>query len=227
MNKKCLINETEQIDSIIKLITTTVHNLLKQQNQIVMAVSGGKSPIALFNKLSTIDIPWEKIIITLVDERLTNTDSLDSNENLVRTHLLQNKAVSAGFNGLILPEQDMQKMLNNANSWVDQIDIAILGMGEDGHTASIFPDCPEFNQAINRNIPPAYIETNPISAKYTRIGLNLSGLIRIPHLILSITSGIHGNIKLKVLDEALNGNNQNYPISYLLKQRSNIHIFSS
>ncbi|HLX53653.1 MAG TPA: 6-phosphogluconolactonase, partial [Aquella sp.] len=98
--------------------------------------------------------------------------------------------------------------------------------GEDGHTASIFPDCPEFKQATDKNKLPSYIETNPISAKYKRIGLNLSGLIRIPHLILSVSSGTHGDLKLKVLNEAMKGENQNYPISYLLNQRIDIHIFS-
>lgn len=216
-----------QINLIIKYITATTHDILKQQDKITLAVSGGKSPIPLFKELSNLNLPWEKVTITLVDERVVDTKSEDSNENLVRTYLLQNNAAKAKFKGLVLPEQNMQKMLNNANTCVDQIDIAILGMGEDGHTASIFPDCPEFKQAIDKNIAPAYIETNPISAKYTRIGLNLSGLIRVPHLILSVTSGAHGDLKLKVLSEAINGDNQNYPISYLLKQRSDMHIFSS
>lgn len=227
MNNNALSNNEMQINLIIKYVTATIHDLLEHQNQITLAVSGGKSPIPLFKELSNTPLPWEKITITLVDERVTDTNSLDSNENLVRNYLLQNQAAKAKFKGLVLPRQNMQEMLNNTNTWINQIDIAILGMGEDGHTASIFPDCPEFKQAINKNIAPAYIETNPISAKYTRIGLNLSGLIRIPHLLLSVSSGAHGDLKLKVLNEAINGDNQNYPISYLLKQRSDIHIFSA
>jgi 6-phosphogluconolactonase len=159
----------------------------------------------------------------LVDERVTNVNSEDSNEHLVRNHLLQAMAAKAKFKGLVLPGNDIQKMLDNANLWATQIDIAILGMGEDGHTASIFPECPEFELAINKNLAPAYIQTNPMSAKYRRISLNLSGLIKIKHLILSAS----GNTKRKVLQEAVKGDNQNYPISYLLQQRPDMNIFLS
>lgn len=223
MNLNLLSSDTEQIDLIIKSIIKSIEHLLKKQDQIILAVSGGKSPIALFKKLSGTSLPWEKIIITLVDERLTDTNSLDSNEHLVKTHLLQNKAKSAIFKGLVFPHHNITQMLANANAWVEQIDIAILGMGEDGHTASIFPECPEFKHAINKKLKVAYIETNPMSAKYSRIGLNLSGLIKIKHLILSAS----GETKLKVLQEATKGNNTNYPISYLLKARPDINIFLS
>jgi 6-phosphogluconolactonase len=227
MNKDLLSGNDQQIDLIVEYITKTIHDLLKQQDRIILAVSGGKSPIPLFEKLSNVQLPWEKVTITLVDERVTDTSSADSNELLVRTHLLKNQAASAKFWGLVLPKSSLPEMLNNANSLVNQIDIAVLGMGEDGHTASIFPECPEFTQAIDKNVKPAYIETNPLSAKYTRIGLNLSALVQTRHLILAVI-GIKTNAtKLKVLNDAINGHNQDYPISYLLKQRPDVRIFSS
>ncbi|MCC2626200.1 MAG: pgl [Burkholderiales bacterium] len=227
MSNNFVSDNDQQIDLIVKYITTTICDLLKQQNQVTLAVSGGKSPIPLFEKLSIAKLPWEKITITLVDERVTDTNSADSNELLVRTHLLKNQAANAKFSGLVLAKSNLPEMLNNANSLVNQIDIAILGMGEDGHTASIFPECPEFKQAIDINAKPAYIETNPLSAKYTRIGLNLSALLKIRHLILAVI-GITANVtKLKVLDDAIKGHNQDYPISYLLRKRPDVCIFSS
>lgn len=221
MNLNLLSSDEEQIDLIIKSITNSVHTILSNQSKVTVAVSGGKSPIALFKKLSLTNLPWDKIIITLVDERIIDTSSEDSNENLVKTYLLQNLATRAHFNGLVLPEKNVTQMLDNAKPWVEQIDIAILGMGNDGHTASIFPECNEFLDAINLNLAPAYIITTPISAKYTRIGLNLSALTKIKHLILSAS----GDTKLNILKEAQKGNNPNYPISYLLKQRPDMHIY--
>ncbi len=227
MNKDLLSSNDQQIDLIVEYIIKTIHDLLKQQDQVTLAVSGGKSPIPLFEKLSDADIAWDKVTITLVDERVTETSSADSNELLVRTYLLKNHAASAKFNGLVLAQSNLPEMLDNANSWVNHIDIAILGMGEDGHTASIFPECPEFIQAIDKNAKPAYIETNPLSAKYKRIGLNLSALIGTRHLILALI-GIKTNpTKLKVLNDAINGHQEDYPISYLLKQRPDVSIFSS
>ncbi len=220
MNFNLLQNESLQIDSIIKTITAIVQQLLNSQDHVTIAVSGGKSPITLFQKLSKTNLPWDKINITLVDERVTDTNSLDSNENLVRTHLLQNNAIRAKFLGLISPEKNMAKMVTYANKWVNQIDIAVLGMGEDGHTASIFPDCPEFSVAVDKTESASYIETNPISAKYKRIGLNLKALSEIKYLILSIS----GEIKLKVVQEAAKYENANYPVSYLIKQRPDMQI---
>lgn len=221
MNLELLPNETEQINLIIQSISNQVSRLLINQDFVTLAVSGGKSPIPLFKKLSNIALPWEKIKITLVDERLTNPDSADSNENLVQTYLLQNQAAKAQFLRIISSD-DKTVILERASRWVNQIDIAILGMGEDGHTASIFPNCTEFVTAIDKNAKAAYIETNPTTAKYTRIGLNLSALIQIKHLIVSIS----GEAKLKVIQEAAKTENKDYPISYLIKNRPDIHVFT-
>ena len=62
-----------------------------------LAVSGGRTPVALFQALSQADLDWSKVTVTLVDERWVSPDHDDSNEKLVRTHLLQNKAARARF----------------------------------------------------------------------------------------------------------------------------------
>lgn len=214
-------DQTKQIDAIINNLVSTIHKLLEQQETVRIALSGGKSPISLFHKLSTTKLPWPKINLTLVDERITDTSSIDSNENLVRLHLLKNLAENAHFDGLFLNSTDINTMIKLSHRWVEHIDIALLGMGKDGHTASIFPDCSELEVALDLTRPPSYIETNPISAKYTRIGLNLSALKHIKSIILSI----NGNTKLNVLKEANIHKNKNYPIGYLLNVRDDVHVF--
>lgn len=216
-------NQIEQLDAIIGYLSRHINEVLLQQHTVTIALSGGKSPIALFNKLSQVkSIPWDKITLTLVDERITNSENPDSNAFLVRTNLLQNLAKSAKFKELVtLDSIGINEVLLNANNTVDKIDIIILGMGDDGHTASIFPDCKEFNEAINLKNQPAYIETNPISARYKRVSLNLSALIKAKYLILSI----NGNHKINVLKEASKQINNNYPISYLLFNRPDLQAF--
>lgn len=208
-----------QIGNLSSHIANLIIETISAKNHAVIAVSGGKSPIPLFAKLSNTELDWEKVTIVLVDERDVDTQNADSNENLVRTHLLQNKARKAKFIGLM--QQDSNIILQQANFTIPTIDIAILGMGNDGHTASIFPDCPEFEYAIDISTPYNYIFTNPISAKYKRITLTLNALKKIPHLVLSIS----GSEKHEILIEAQKIENKNYPISYLIKARPDMQVY--
>ncbi len=214
-------NAEAQISGIIDYLTATISTCLKSKPSLCIAVSGGKSPIALFEKLSQQDIDWSKIIITLVDERFVETNSLDSNESLVKNHLLQNLAEKTRFIGLSNIQAGIVSSRDDAEKNVPEIDIAILGMGEDGHTASIFPCCKELKSATNLNQTERYVITHPVTANYSRIGLNLTALIKIPKLILSI----NGKKKLEVLEKSLENRTSQLPIGLLLANRTDSEIF--
>ena len=219
MNLNVYATQKQQIDALSQAIFDYIMQTLKTKSQIVIAVSGGKSPIPLFTKLSNLELPWEKITITLVDERVVAPQDLDSNENLVRTYLLQSNAQKAKFIGIISDINDAKKCLDNINNNIKTIDLAILGMGEDGHTASIFPNMPELDEALHTKNK--YLITNPISAKYQRITLSLNGLVNVSRLFLSITN----EIKLNVFKESILSTNLSYPISYLLDKRDDISVY--
>ena len=214
MNIHSFGSQSEQIEAIIQRIHHSILQILKVKSNVTIAVSGGNSPIPLFNKLSQVNLPWNKINITLVDERIVDPSSPDSNEHLVRKYLLKNSAINANFIGIISPADSTKKLINGFN-----IDIAILGMGEDGHTASIFPDCKEYNQAIDLNNEYGYIVTRPISAKHERLSMTLSHIIQVPELILNIS----GAIKFNVLNESVR--NTDYPIHYLIKARDDLQVY--
>lgn len=216
-------NAESQINGIINHLLQLITKLLETKSELCIAVSGGKSPIGLFNKLSQQDIDWKRITVTLVDERFIPTDNQDSNENLVKAHLLKNMAKAAKFIGLSNTTMALESVIDNLNINMPEIDIAILGMGEDGHTASIFPCCKELESASELNSTQRYIATNPTTANYQRIGLNMSALIKIPHLILSI----NGNKKLEVLEDALKIEKNQPPIGLLLSNRPDTKIFWS
>lgn len=115
---------------------------LKHQERVSLAVSGGSTPLPFFDALSVLDAPWEQVDITLVDERWVDEDHSDSNAALVKRHLLQNKAASARFFPLKQP-CDLQQGVAACRSIIQSlgrcIDVVVLGMGGDGHTASWFP----------------------------------------------------------------------------------------
>ncbi len=207
----------EQVTAICEHLKSYITESKKER--ITLAVSGGKSPIALLQKLSQMDLPWHNIDITLVDDRFIDETNIDSNAHLVKRYLLQNNAEVANFIHLISDENNIENSISNANNAIKNIDIAILGMGEDGHTASIFPDCPELINALETQ--QTYIITNPQNAKYQRIGLSMHALKKIPCLILSI----NGKIKHEVLIKANLQKDLHYPISYLLESRNDIQVY--
>ena len=113
--------------TLIDDIDASLRDSLLKTGKVSIALSGGSSPVALYESLSSIDLEWERVCVTLIDDRLVPADHDDSNQKLVRKTLLQGKASTAEFIRLQdWPESNLP-------------DIAILGMGTDGHFASLFP----------------------------------------------------------------------------------------
>ena len=122
---------------------TALANRLKINESAWLAVSGGSTPGLFFQALSQAELEWSRIGVTLVDERWVPQESPRSNEALVRQSLLVNKAAAARFvplyNGAATPEAGLESVQALFASLPLPFAAVILGMGEDGHTASFFP----------------------------------------------------------------------------------------
>src|SRR5690606_28900262 len=92
---------TEYVQALVSKIAATLTRAVDVHGRAGFAVSGGRSPIPIFEALSQTSLPWDAVHITLVDDRFVPVEHPDSNEKLVRTHLLHNKAVAAQFTGLV------------------------------------------------------------------------------------------------------------------------------
>lgn len=213
---------TAQVQALAESIASTLTRVINEQGSACLAVSGGRSPIALFAALRVLPVSWADVSITLVDERAVPPEHPDSNARLVREHLLQDAAVAARFFPLVLPPHvhggsvDVDACVATANDPFQQPDVVILGMGDDGHTASLFPDAPELGDGIDRAHAPAYLPVRPGAAPHRRISLNLSALCAARRLFLSIT----GADKRGVFDRAAQGDAQPaLPVSYVIHQR--------
>ncbi len=174
------------------LAATCVAELLRQgiaeRNVAGLAVSGGRSPIAFFDQLSRQILPWEKVSITLVDERWVPTSSEESNEHLVRQHLLRNAAASAQFVPLKTNATSPQDALAERETAINKIpsplDAIVLGMGEDGHTASLFPGAENLSAALDVTRPALLIDIDPPHADHRRISLTLRALLHTRCVVL-------------------------------------------
>lgn len=174
---------------------------IASRGQAYLVVSGGRTPQALFQKLSQAELDWSKVTITLADDRFLPDTEVDSNERLVKASLLQNNAGKACFISLYAPfakaEQAVPELLTRVVE-LPTFDAVILGMGEDGHTASLFP-CSQELQAGMATAAPALLAVNPTTAPYQRISLSKTRLLNSRFLFLHLV----GDSKLKVLEQAM------------------------
>lgn len=142
-------------------VTQALENRLRQSERAALAVSGGKTPVTFFEALSLCKIEWNRIDVTLVDERWVDESSRRSNARLVKTHLLQNAASAANFMALYTgdatPEQALSKLSMPIGSLPLPFAAIVLGMGEDGHTASFFPYGSRLSKALDL-LSPDYVE---------------------------------------------------------------------
>lgn len=103
-----------------------------------------------------------------------------------------------------------------------QPDVLVLGMGADGHTASIFPQAPQFGDAVAPDYPQPLLHTTPVTAPHERISMTLAAIERTPSVYLSIA----GAEKLAVYRQAEQGRNPQFPISYVLTSaKVSVHVF--
>jgi 6-phosphogluconolactonase len=198
---------------LTKLISDKLKLAIAKKGNATFVVSGGNSPLKLFDNLSKIDLPWNKVQITLVDDRLVDKNHIHSNQKLITDHLLKNKAKLANF--IPLSEEIIKSKII-----VTPFDINLLGMGEDGHFASLFPDMiKNFNSFDLNTDPNVFSITSHGDPFLPRITMNLSLILKSEFIVLLVK----GAIKQKIIDQAKN--DISLPIHYLLKSRtSNIMI---
>ncbi|MFG6157405.1 6-phosphogluconolactonase [Halomonas sp. 1390] len=176
---------------------------LAERERALLVVSGGSTPVPFFEALAAMDLPWARIEVTLADERWVAEESADSNARLVREHLLQGPAAEAAFvpltSGAETPEQGVDEVAARLADLAWPASAVVLGMGGDGHTASLFPDSRELGLALTTEAPLVAVRTP--SQPQPRITLSAEWLHRARRHFLHIT----GDDKRDVLARALSG----------------------
>ena len=188
-------------------IASTLEESILKKGSAILVVSGGSSPIKIFNYLNQLQIQWSKVTIILGDDRMLDTANIDSNDRLIRENLIINNAESAKYISL-------SDSLLKSSQLKFPFDIALLGMGLDGHFASLFPELLNNSSLFDMNAPhEIYISDIPLGTpSHKRITMNLSMLLDTHRCILLVSS----ESKRRVLDQAKN--NANLPLYHLINQ---------
>jgi len=190
---------------------------LAREGRAAMVATGGSSPIGAYQRLSRLPIDWARVEITLSDERWTPPTGADSNERMVRQHLLADAASAARFEALWSSAPTPEAAAERADPLIGAMapfDIVLLGMGEDGHFASLFPGNPMLALGLDEDSPRSCIAV-PAAAPappQPRISLTLRALLQARSIVLLIS----GDAKHRTVEAALAG--ADLPVRRLLTQ---------
>jgi 6-phosphogluconolactonase len=192
---------------IAKSIASTLEESVLKKGYATFVVSGGNSPLEIFSHLNQMPIPWSKITIILGDDRMLDSGNSDSNDKLIRENLIINKAESAKYLSLIDPLVTPSKINF-------PFDISLLGMGLDGHFASLFPELLANLSLFKADAPhEIYLSENALGhPSHKRISMNLSKLLNSDRCILLVSS----ESKRAVLDQAIG--DSRLPVHHLINQ---------
>jgi 6-phosphogluconolactonase len=203
-------------DALAEAVAGNLKSGVKSRGAASLAVSGGSTPARFFRALSQRDdVPWDKVTITLVDERWVDETSDRSNGRLVRANLLTGRAAAASFVPLYQggTEPDVYASGLAQRQVPQPLDAAVLGMGNDGHTASFFPGGDTLAEALTGEGPVVAIRAP--GAGEPRVTLTLTALLAARALYLHI----EGNEKVETLQKAeAEGPIEDMPVRAVLRQ---------
>lgn len=209
-----------QAVALAERVAEQLRTALNERGHALIAVSGGSTPKAFFARLSLEKLDWPHVQITLVDERWVPDTDERSNARLVDTTLLKNAAASASFVPLYTdartPEEGLAATTARITALKLPFDAVVLGMGDDGHTASFFPGGDRLADALDLAGTAPVVPMRAPDAGEPRITLSLPTLLNTRSLFLLVA----GDKKRDVLADARLGLGpaRDYPVRAVLTQ---------
>lgn len=204
-------------EALAESVGATLEAAVAERGEARLVVSGGSTPQTLFSRLRTRPLPWEAVRVTLADERWVPAEHPESNEGMVRESLLQGPAAAASFKGLKTPAEDPASGLAACEALVAELrpfDVVLLGMGGDGHFASLFPDDPRLAEGLDLQSPRSCHPVAPAGSRLARMSLTLPALLDSRRVVLYFM----GEEKWRIYQRATGGGaERDLPVRALLR----------
>ncbi|MGR6873158.1 6-phosphogluconolactonase [Pseudomonas sp. HK3] len=205
-------------DALLSHISGSMNSTLSKGEKVKLALAGGNTPKGLYTKLSNTTLDWEEIAVTLTDERWVDSMDEASNERMLKQTLFQNKAKIGQFLGLKnskdSPELGQSHTASLLREHFSRLDYVVLGMGDDGHFASIFPYMDNTDALLDLEQTEECLPALP-KGQPARMSLTLRYLLTAKHIFLLVT----GQDKKEIIQQQSNENaSPILPIYRLLHQ---------
>ena len=198
---------------------------LENQKAATLVVSGGTTPARCFQELAHLDIEWDRVNVLASDDRWVPSDHEDSNEKLIRNKLLVNGASIAGLLPFFKADTPIEVRCEELDQEIRFMPFpfacSLLGMGADGHFASLFPDAENLGEGLDLESQRLCLPVQTGASPYPRVSLTLAALSRSDEIVLLF----FGDDKRRIFEKAKAGNAR-YPVTRLLRQkRAPVHVY--
>ena len=203
-------------DAAASVLASALTDGVGKRGQAGFAATGGSTPAPVYDRLSTMTVPWDKVVVTLTDERFVPPTDPSSNEGLLRRHLLIGEAAKATFAPLYFEGVDQDEISAKAEPGVAQVlpfGVVLLGVGPDGHFASLFPGNPALAAGLDPESERTVIAVpaGEPAPDLPRISLTFQALIQSSLIVLLVT----GQAKKTLLEGPVD---PSLPIAAILNQ---------
>ncbi|MEE4164076.1 MAG: 6-phosphogluconolactonase [Woeseiaceae bacterium] len=219
--------ETREAASIAaaEAISALLERRLDAHEKASLVVSGGTTPSRCFAELANLELDWDNVHVVLSDERWVPADSDDSNEKLVRETLLTGRAAGASLLPVYREDTDPAARSEEIDQAIRLLPFpfacSLLGMGEDGHFASLFPDAGNLEAGLDPDNTTLCLPVSTAASPHPRISLTLSALSRSDEIILLI----FGAAKRAVLESAASLQSELPVARLLLQKRAPVNVY--
>jgi 6-phosphogluconolactonase len=187
--------------SLAEEVASRLRAAIEERGGASIALSGGSTPRGLLACLGGKELAWDRVTVTLVDERWVDDDHPDSNARMVRETLLRGAAARARFEPLYTGTAHPSEAVAGVEARLARLgafDCLVLGMGADGHFASLFPGSEALMRGLDLQGDHAFIAVDPPAAPHPRMSMTLARIANTRHLVLHI----NGEAKRAVVQRA-------------------------